>query len=203
MVCPWYVMWLAALLLARAKAQVGRRDHISCIDFQSDHQSSVMDTVLEGSSKIWLKKQGCFFCSSPFTPGLIVIFIVSRGFVGCDKLCHKQSWKDATLKKQVLLLMVQKLSHHPWGCFKPSAECDSPQVSNHYNCTFHAAIHVMISEYLYTDNKPLSSSFCCPSKAYRRTKRSVTSWKASGRYGWAGVYSSSACCYSSSCSHYH
>lgn len=153
--------------------------------------------------KNMIKKTRVFFCSSPFTPGLIVIFIVSRGFVGCDKLCHKQSWKDATLKKQVLLLMVQKLSHHPWECFKPSAECDSPQVSNHYNCTFHAAIHVMISEYLYTDNKPLSSSFCCPSKAYRRTKRSVTSWKASGRYGWAGVYSSSACCYSSSCSHYH
>lgn len=128
-----------------------------------------MDTVLEGSSKIWSKNK-VFFGSNPFTPGLISIFIVSRGFVGCDKLCHKQSWKDATLKKHVLLLMVQKLSHHPWGCLKPSADCDSPQVYNHYNRIFHSAIHVMISEYLYTDNKPLSSSFCCPSKSYRRTK---------------------------------
>ena len=75
---------------------------------RSSNESSVMDTGM--FIKKYYQKEQVF--SSPVPLGLISIFIVSRGFVGYDKLCHKQPmWtlKGLNIKKQVVLLMVQKL----------------------------------------------------------------------------------------------
>ena len=75
--------------MARANAQVERRDHISCIDFQSDHQMNPQYIMDPGMFiKKYVQKEQVF--SRPFPLGLISIFIVSGGFVGYDKLCHKQ-----------------------------------------------------------------------------------------------------------------